>query len=89
MFDDVREALTRLDRDVSDAERVDQLTALERIKAACAAAQVRITTDFAESQEQVAAAWRQRAKECADDNDFDGWVAARQQAQRAPVAGDD
>ena len=56
MFDDLPAALPRIDRDVSDAERVDQLTALERVKAACAGAQVRITADFAESQEDVAAA---------------------------------
>lgn len=85
MFEDLLTALARFDRDVSDAERVDQLTTLERIKAACAAAQVRITADFAESQEEVAAAWRQRAKECADDNDFEGWRAAREQARRATV----
>src|SRR5690242_11846309 len=85
MFDDLVATLTRLDRDVSDAERVDQLTALERVKAACAAAQARITVDFAESQEQVAAAWRERARECADDSDFEGWRTAREQARRASV----
>jgi hypothetical protein len=85
MFDGLLGALVRMDRDVSDAERVDQLTALERVKAACAAAQARITVDLAESQEEVAAAWRQRAKECADDNDFEGWRAAREQARRATV----
>lgn len=70
---------------VSDAERVDQLTALERVKAACAAVQARITVDLAESQERVAEAWRQRARECADDNDFEGWRAAREQARRATL----
>jgi Domain of unknown function (DUF222)/HNH endonuclease len=85
MFDDLLAALTRIDRDVPDAERVDQLTALERVKAVCAAMQARITVDFAESQEQVAAAWRQRATECADDDDFQGWRAARDQARRASV----
>jgi hypothetical protein len=79
------ETVTRIDRDVSDAERVDQLTALERVKAACAAAQARITVDFAESQEQVATAWRERARQCADESDFEGWRAAREQAQRASV----
>ena len=58
---------------MSDADRVDRLSALERVKAACAAAQARITADFAESQAEVAVAWRRRARECADDNDFDGW----------------
>ena len=84
-----RAILTRIDRDVSDAERIDQLTALERVKATCAAIQARITVDFAESQERVAAAWRERAQECADESDFEGWQAAREQARRAsaqPVA---
>lgn len=100
MFEDVVAMLTRVDRamsdaarsdaarsdgTLSDAERVDQLTALERVKAACAAAQARITVDLAESQERVAAAWRQRARECADDNDFEGWRAVREQAHRASV----
>ncbi len=74
--------LTRVDRAasdpgasdvaVSDADRVDQLTALERVKAVCAALQARITVEFAESQEQVAVAWRARAKDCADGSDFEG-----------------
>ncbi len=77
--------LTRVDRGLSDADRVDRLSALEQVKAACAAAQARITADFAESQAEVAAAWRERARECAGDNDFDGWRAAREQARRASV----
>ncbi|HEU4999142.1 MAG TPA: DUF222 domain-containing protein [Lapillicoccus sp.] len=85
MFEGLLATLTRIDRDVSDAERVDQLTALERVKAACAAAQARITVDFAESQERVAAAWRERAREYADESDFEGWRAAREQARRASV----
>ena len=46
-----------LDRDVSDAERVDQLRALEELKAAAAAAQARIAVDLDVSQrrEQEAA----------------------------------
>ncbi len=49
--------LTRLDRQVDDAERVDQLELLERLKSAAAAAQAEVTVDFAASQraEQVAA----------------------------------
>jgi hypothetical protein len=47
MFDDLLTTLSQLDRDVSDAERIDQLAALERVKAVCAAAQARITVDFA------------------------------------------
>ena len=85
MFEDVVAALTRVDRGLSDADRVDRLRALEQVKAACAAAQARITADFAESQAEVAAAWRQRARECADDNDFEGWRAAREQARLATV----
>ena len=74
-----------VERQVSDAERIDQLTALERIKSACAAAQARITVDFADSQEAVAAEWRDRARTAADDNDFEGWRAAREQERAASV----
>jgi hypothetical protein len=38
--------LTWFDRDVSDAERIEQLRALERLKSAAAAAQARITVDL-------------------------------------------
>jgi hypothetical protein len=38
--------LARFDRDVSDAERIDQIRALERLKSAAAAAQARITVDL-------------------------------------------
>ena len=49
--------LARLDRQVTDAERVSQLELLERLKSAAAAAQAEVTVDFAASQraEQVAA----------------------------------
>ena len=50
-------ALSRVEGRVSDAERVDQLTVLERVKSAAAAAQVRVTAAFVTSQEQVAAGW--------------------------------
>jgi len=86
MFEDGWAVLTRADRGLSDADRVDRLSALEQVKAACAAAQARGSPrTFAESQAEVAAASRQRARECADDNDFDGWRAAREQARRATV----
>jgi hypothetical protein len=85
MFENEVAALTRVDRGLSDADRVDRLSALEQVKAACAAAQARITADFAESQAEVAAAWQRRARKCADDDDFDGWRAAREQARRATV----
>jgi hypothetical protein len=74
-----------VDRQVTDAERVDQLTALERIKSACAAAQARITVDFADSQEVVAQEARERARAAAESNDFDGWRAAREQERAASV----
>jgi hypothetical protein len=38
--------LTRFERNVTDAERIDQLRALEQLKAAAAAAQARITVDL-------------------------------------------
>ena len=49
--------LSHLDMGVSDVERVDQLRVLEMIKSACAAAQARVTVQFAGSQRatQVAA----------------------------------
>lgn len=49
------ETLSRVDNDVSDAERVDQLAALERVKGACAAAQAVVTASFVVSQEQAQA----------------------------------
>ena len=81
------EMLAALDEDVSDAERVDRLAALERVKSAVAAAQARITVEFVESQEQVARQWRQRARECADGNDFEGWRAARERGAASRSGG--
>ncbi len=85
MFDDVMAQLRGVDPGLSDAQRVELLTALERVKATCAAAQARVTVALAQSQEEVAAVWRQRAKECADGGDFEAWVAARDQARHATV----
>jgi hypothetical protein len=77
-------ALSRVGSDGdSDQERVDQLAVLERVKSAVGAAQVRVTAAFVESQEHVAQAWLERARECSDTGDFDGWRAARQQARAA------
>jgi hypothetical protein len=45
-------ALRTLNRDVDDAERIDQLRLLEELKGAVAAAQARVTADFAASQER-------------------------------------
>jgi hypothetical protein len=42
--------LGALRTDVDDTERIDQIAALERIKGAAAAAQARVSVDFAESQ---------------------------------------
>jgi hypothetical protein len=70
----------------SDQVRVDQLAVLERVKAAAAAAQARVTAAFVDSQEQVAQAWLERARECSDAGDFDGWRAAREQARAASFA---
>ncbi|MEP7331803.1 MAG: HNH endonuclease [Terracoccus sp.] len=51
----VVDALAQVDPFASDAERVDQLAALERVKEACAAAQAAVTAAFVASQEQVPA----------------------------------
>src|SRR3954451_11831753 len=69
----------------SGAERVEQLAVLERVKAAAAAAQARVTAAFVASQEQVAQAWLDRARECSAAGDFDGWRAAREQARAASL----
>ncbi|GAB3057510.1 HNH endonuclease signature motif containing protein [Intrasporangium mesophilum] len=79
----VVEALCRLDVRVDDAERVDQLGMLEQVKAAAAAAQARVTAAFVDSQAEAAQAWRARARECSAAGDFEGWRAAREQADRA------
>ena len=60
-----------------DAEFIEALTTLERAKAACAAAQVRLTERFVESQAEAAARLRLEAQACSDAGDFDGWVLAR------------
>lgn len=48
--------LAAIDRDVDDADRVDQIAALERVKGAAAAAQARVSMDFDASQREVQAA---------------------------------
>ncbi|OFE16627.1 hypothetical protein BA895_03300 [Humibacillus sp. DSM 29435] len=60
------ETLARVDPFLSDAERVDQLAALERVKGACAAAQAAVTAAFVASQEQVQAEHR-RGRGSEDD----------------------
>ena len=43
-------ALSRLDEQIGDAERIDQIRLLEELKSAAAAAQARVTADFVASQ---------------------------------------
>ena len=76
-------ALSGLDAQVDDGERIDQLAGLERLKSAVAAAQVRVTVGFVASQEQIAQGWREHAKACSDAGDFDGWRQACDHARRA------
>lgn len=78
-------ALSRVQEQVDDGERIEQLSALKRVKAAVAAAQARVTVGFVRSQEQIAQGWRQRSRECADAGDFDGWRQARENAARASL----
>jgi Domain of unknown function (DUF222)/HNH endonuclease len=66
-----------------DADRVTQLDLLERLKAACAAAQARVTVELAESQAQVSEEWRQQARDAAGVNDFETWGRARAAARAA------
>ena len=76
-------ALSELEEAVDDAERVDQLDLLERVKSACAAAQVRVTVDLAESQQQIAQQWREHARTVADAGDFEAWRRSRAMARAA------
>ena len=78
-------ALSRLDETVDDVGRIEQLSALERVKSAVAAAQARVTVGFVASQEQIAQGWREHAKACSDAGDFDGWQQARDHARRASL----
>src|SRR5690349_7650551 len=82
-------ALARVDERVTNAERVDQLGALEQLKAAVAAAQVRVTAVFVTEEEQLAAEWRERARQAADVNDFEVWRAARDEAGRHELVVDE
>ncbi|NUO34346.1 MAG: hypothetical protein HOQ27_04665, partial [Dermatophilaceae bacterium] len=69
----------------TDQVRVDQLAASERVMSAAAAAQALVTAAFVDSQQQVAQAWRERARECSEAGDFEGWRAAREQARAASL----
>lgn len=55
--------LTQVDRGVDDAQRIDQLRALEELKAAACAAQARISVEFATSQRDAAVAEKVPADE--------------------------
>jgi len=58
-----RDALVGVDREVTDAERVDQLRVLEELKCAAAAAQARIAVDLEASQRAEQARAGLRAEE--------------------------
>ncbi|HEU5001112.1 MAG TPA: DUF222 domain-containing protein [Lapillicoccus sp.] len=84
-------ALSGFEDAADDAERVTQLDLLERVKAACAAAQARVTVELAESQAALAEEWRQSARTAAAVGDFDAWRAAREAMRRSscPEADDE
>ncbi len=77
--------LSRIEGTGTDRVRVDQLGLLERVKSAAAAAQVRITAAFVESQSEVAEQWHERARECSVAGDFEGWRAARDHVTAASL----
>ncbi|WP_256794874.1 HNH endonuclease [Terrabacter sp. Ter38] len=77
----IREASGIDHGDLADADLISAIDALERVKAACAAAQARLTARFVESQAQVATRLRAEAQARSDAGDFDGWVAARDRAR--------
>ncbi|WP_234423854.1 HNH endonuclease signature motif containing protein [Intrasporangium calvum] len=64
------------------SELVDLLDTLERAKAACAAAQAKVTAAFVDAQAVEAAHWTDRARECLDANDFEGYRAAKDEVRR-------
>ena len=66
-----------------DAERIDQLALLERLKSVLAAGQARITVDLVNHQALVAEAARGRARAAADAGDFETWRAERDAARAA------
>jgi Domain of unknown function (DUF222)/HNH endonuclease len=88
---DLLSALPGLMPATDDGERITQLDLLERVKAACAAAQVKVTIDLAESQARIAEEWRDHARSVAEAGDFEAWRAARQRTRAAccPEADDE
>ena len=65
---------------LDDADLISGIDALVQAKAACAAAQARLTAHFVESQARSATHLRAEAQACSEAGDFDGWVAARDRA---------
>jgi hypothetical protein len=72
-----------------DASTITAIDELERLKAACAAAQVRLTERFVASQSDAAERLRAEAQACSDAGDFDGWVLARDRARSLELETDD
>jgi Domain of unknown function (DUF222)/HNH endonuclease len=62
-LDRLADALSRVHDTVDDAERVEQIRALERLKSAAAAAQAKVVRDFATSQRKAQAAAGVREKD--------------------------
>ena len=76
-------ALVHIKPAADDAERIDQLDLLERLKSTLAAGQARITVDLVDSQGIVAEAAQVRARAAADAGDFETWRAERDAAKAA------
>ncbi len=66
---------------LTDAELISRIDALERTKAAAAAEQARLIARFVDRQAASAARLLEVARACSDAGDFDGWVAARDEAR--------
>lgn len=70
------DALARVDSDVSDGDRIDQLAALERVKGACAAAQAAVTVAFVTSQKREQGQRRRASRVGDGDGSGDSSAAA-------------
>ncbi len=69
-----------------DAERIDRIGLLERLKAVAAAAQARLTVDLVESQARVAEQAEVRARAAAEAGDFETWRAERDAARAVSLS---
>jgi hypothetical protein len=78
---DAHSASPSIDADRADSELITAVEVLEQAKAACAALQARLTARFVDSRSAAAKRMRVAAATCADAGDFDGWVAARDEAR--------